>query len=109
MYTHYIQVVIHFLVLTIMKKIVDFAVFGLFAVALVIVFYIVMKRERFGVPEFLDRTMQDRTAASWHSSYEQKTNNLSSPDAHRAPVGQATGHRVGLFEAHTSPFAPLLE
>jgi hypothetical protein len=89
-----------------MKKFVaNCAIYGIFAAAVFIIIFVINKRERFGVPEFLDRTMQERTAESWHSSYAQKTNHLASPDAHLPPRGQATGHRVGLFEAHTEMFS----
>ncbi len=84
------------------KALSDFAVYGILAFALLMVWWMIKHRERFGVPEFLDRSNQDRTAASWHSSYEQKTNNLKSPDQNLSPQGDATGHRVGLFEAHTT-------
>lgn len=98
-----VYIVIHFLVFYIMKKILSsFAVYGILAGAVLMVWWIVIRRERFGVPEFLDRTNQDRTVASWHSSYAQKTNNDRAPDRHQPPQGQSTGHRVGLFEAHTT-------
>lgn len=89
--------------LHIMKKALsNFTVYAMVGAAIFMVWWIISKRERFGVPEFLDRANQDRTVASWHSSYEQKTNNMKAPDRESPPQGQPTGLRVGLFEAHSS-------
>jgi hypothetical protein len=86
-----------------MKNLSDFAVYGILAFAILMAFWIVSRRERFGVPEFLDRTMEDRTAKSWSSSYAQTTNHLLPPDSHSPPQGGKTGHRVGLFQGYTDP------
>lgn len=86
------------------KELSNFAIYGILATAVLMVWWIITNRERFGVPEFLDRTNQDRTVASWHSSYEQKTNNMKAPDRQQPPEGTPTGLRVGLFESHTTLF-----
>lgn len=100
---YFLYIVIHFLAFNIMKKALsNFTVYAMVGAAVFMVWWIITSRERFGVPEFLDRTNQDRTAASWHSSYAQTTNNMKAPDRHSAPQGEATGLRVGLYEAHSS-------
>ena len=100
---YFLYIVIHFLAFNIMKKALStFTVYAMVGAAVFMVWWIISSRERFGVPEFLDRTNQDRTVASWHSSYAQTTNNMKAPDRDPSPQGQSTGHRVGLYEAHTT-------
>ncbi len=100
-----VYIVIHFLVFNIMKKALsNFTVYGVLLFAAIMVYWMISNRERFGVPEFLDRSNQDRTIASWHSSYEQKTNNLRAADHELPAEGQSLGVRVGLFEAHNGLF-----
>lgn len=96
-----VYIVIHFLVFNIMKKLSNFAVYGVLAFAAIMVWWMISNRERFGVPEFLDRTNQDRTVASWESSYAQTTNNVKPDDRQLPPEGRSLGLRVGLYEAHT--------
>ena len=86
------------------KKLSNFAVYGVLLFAAIMVYWMISNRERFGVPEFLDRTNEDQTIASWHSSYEQKTNNMKAADREPPPEGQSLGVRVGLFEAHNGLF-----
>lgn len=102
---YFVYIVIHFLVFNIMKKVLsNFSVYGILLFAAIMVYWMISNRERFGVPEFLDRTNQDRTTASWHSSYEQKTNNMRAGDQELPPEGRSLGVRVGLFEAHNGLF-----
>lgn len=61
-------------------------------------------RERFGVPEFLDRTSQKIQALGELSSYAQRTTNLRAPDSHQPPKGDRLGVRVGQWEGYNAPF-----
>ena len=65
-------------------------------------------REKFGVPEFLDRSMEEKRRQGEVSSYAQTTNHLSSPGSmgrpESLPRGSSTGHRVGQFLGYTAPF-----
>ena len=92
-----------------MRKIVNQLLIFIAVVFVVYVAYLMWKsREKFGVPEFIDRTNQDRTAMLWDSSYEQRTNHQPPFDSGRTLVGQSTGHRVNLWEGHRESSSSLL-
>lgn len=61
-------------------------------------------REKFGVPEFLDRTAQEAQVQGELSSYAQTTTHFRAPDSHQAPKGQALGVRVGQWEGYNAQF-----
>lgn len=61
-------------------------------------------REKFAVPEFIDRTMESKRRQGEVSSYAQTTNHLSSPEGESLPRGSSTGHRVGQFVGYTDLF-----
>jgi len=61
-------------------------------------------REKFGVPEFLDRTAQKIQVQGELSSYDQKTTNLRASDSHQPPRGEPLGVRVGQWEGYKAPF-----
>ena len=61
-------------------------------------------REKFGVPEFLDRTSQQLQAQGEASSYAQSTTHLRAPDSQKPPKGQALGVRVGQWEGYNAQF-----
>jgi len=84
-----------FLIEYIMRKIVNHSLtFIALVIAVYLVYLMLTRKEKFGVPEFIDREDQDRTVRSWYSSYEQKTNHLPPFDSGRHLVGEKTGHRV---------------
>ena len=61
-------------------------------------------RERFGVPEFLDRSSQEAQARGEVSSYDQTTTHFRAPDSHKPPKGERIGVRVGQWEGYNSQF-----
>ena len=80
----------------------DIVVWGILGLAALFLLYVLSKRERFGVPEFLERSSQERTTRLSGSSYAQETNHFTSPDSRKPPKGQNTGHRVNLWDGHTA-------
>jgi hypothetical protein len=75
---------------------------GLLALAIVALIVVGVlfagSREKFGVPEFLDRTAQKVQAQGELSSYAQKTTHFRAPDSHQGPKGEPLGVRVGQWE-----------
>jgi hypothetical protein len=61
-------------------------------------------REKFGVPEFLDRTAQKAQAQGEESSYAQKTTHFRAPDSQQPPKGESLGVRVGQWEGYNAQF-----
>lgn len=61
-------------------------------------------RERFGTPEFLDRTDQKAQAQGELSSYAQTTTHFRAPDSKKPPKGEPIGVRVGQWTGYTDLF-----